>query len=130
MKARPVFRIPFVGFIAKVVLFAGAAVLVVFTAISFFNMATLEDSIASIRNTNGDLRVELARLESEVTAARHRVEEVLDDERDLRNETEDLKQQALQLERDWETVKMYKRRVERSSQEIEEIRRRIRDLGK
>jgi hypothetical protein len=63
-------------------------------------------------------------------AARERVNQVLEKERGLRNETEDLRQQALQLERNWETVKMYKRRVERSSREIEEIRRRIHNLGR
>ena len=130
MTAKPVFRIPFVGFVAKVILFIGVGVLVVFTAISYANITALEDSIEGIRHTNADLRVELARLESQVVTARERVNQVLEKERDLRNETVDLRQQALQLERDWETVKMYKRRVERSSREIEEIRQRIRDLGR
>ena len=130
MTAKPVFRVPFFGLIAKVVLFVSVAVLVIFTAISYASIAALEGSIEGIRQTNGNLRVELAGLESEVAAARLRVNQVLDKERDLRDETETLRQQALQLERDWETVKMYKRRVENSSREIEGIRRRIRELGR
>jgi archaellum component FlaC len=127
---KPVFRVPFVSLIAKVVLFVGVGILVAFTAISYAGIAALEDSIEGIHHTNADLRVELARLESEVAAARLQVERVMAKERILRDKSESLRQQALQLERDWETVRVYRRRVERSGREIEEIRQRIHNLGR
>jgi predicted RNase H-like nuclease (RuvC/YqgF family) len=128
--AKQVLRIPFVGLVAKLALFcAGVAILVV-GVISYLSYASLDESVAQMRQVNTDSRVELAKCEGRVEAARDRVEKVLESEAKLREETEELKREALQLERQWEEVKKYRQRMEESGREIEEIRRRIRDLGR
>ena len=127
---RPLFNIPFVGLLAKLTLLAVIVVLVVVAAIAYSNTLSLEDSVENLRQSNTDLRVALISYEAKVGLERADIDEFLEKERNLRDVTAELKNQALQLERDWETVKLYKRRIEQSGREIEEIREQIRNLGK
>lgn len=127
---RPIFSLPFIGLIVKVILFGATAALVVVSAISYITYTSLDTSLDTMRQSNADSRVALALLETKVDCARTRVNELLETERELRDEAEKLKEDALRLERDWEVVKMYKRRIDESGREIEEIRLRIRGLGR
>jgi chromosome segregation ATPase len=120
----------FIGLIAKIVFFCAAAAMIVVGVISYLSYVSLEESLEWVRHTNGESRVELARLESQVESARTRIDELLEKERGLRDETEKLKEEALELERDWGVVKEYKHRIEQAGREIEELRQRIRALGR
>jgi uncharacterized coiled-coil DUF342 family protein len=130
MAEKSVFRLPFAGLIAKVVLLCVFGVLLVVTAICYWSCTSLEDSLEQIRHANADYRVELVKLEARVGSARAGIGELLERERELRDESKKLRAEALELERDWEVAKMYKRRVDESGRKIEELRRRIRELGK
>ena len=126
----PIFRLPFVGMIVKIVLFGVTAALVVVSVISYYSFSHLEGSLEQMRNTNADSRMALVDIENKVNSARTGADELLERERGLRDETNKLKEETAKLERDWEVVKMYKRRIEESGREIEEIRRRIRQLDR
>ena len=125
-----VFKLPFVGLIAKVACLGVFVVLVVVTAISYWSYSSLGATLEQMRDSNSESRVELVKLEARVNSARSDVNELLDRERDLRDKSEGLKQEAVKLERDWEVAKIYKRRVEESGRKIEELRQRIRALGR
>jgi len=127
---KSVFKVPFVGLIAKVAFLCVFGVLLVVTAISYWSYTTLGATLEQMRDSNNGSRVELVKLESRVESARSDINGLLDRERDLRDKSERLRREVMKLERDWEVAKIYKRRVEESGRKIEELRRRIRLLGK